>query len=59
MKLFVVRERTRVSEGLHDFITRRLHFVLGRFAPEVERVTAGRGCEWPARRNGQSLPHGS
>ena len=41
MKLLVVGERTRVSEGLHDFITRRLHFVLGRFAPEVERVTAG------------------
>jgi ribosome-associated translation inhibitor RaiA len=40
MKLLVVGERTRVSEGLHDFITRRLHFVLGRFAPEVERVTA-------------------
>ena len=40
MKLLVVGERTRVSEGLHDFITRRLHFVLGRFAPEIERVTA-------------------
>jgi putative sigma-54 modulation protein len=40
MKLLVVGERTSVSQGLHDFITRRLHFVLGRFAPEVERVTA-------------------
>ena len=40
MKLLVVGERTRVSEGLHDFMTRRLHFALGRFAPEVERVTA-------------------
>ena len=40
MKLIVGGETTRVSEGLHDFITRRLHFVLGRFAPEVERVTA-------------------
>ncbi len=36
MKLIVVGETTRVSEGLHDFITRRLHFVLGRFAPESE-----------------------
>ena len=40
MKLLVVGERASVSESLHDFITRRLHFVLGRFAPEVERVTA-------------------
>ena len=41
MKLLVVGERTSVSEGLHDFITRRLHFMLGRSAPEVERVTRG------------------
>ena len=40
MKLLVVGEKTMVSDGLHDFITRRLHVVLGRFAPEVERVTA-------------------
>ena len=40
MKLLVVGEKTSVSEGLHDFITRRLHFALGRFAPEIERVTA-------------------
>jgi ribosome-associated translation inhibitor RaiA len=40
MRLFVVGEKAGVGEGLHDFITRRLHFVLGRFAPEVERVTA-------------------
>lgn len=39
MKLLVVGEKTSVSEGLHDFITRRLHFALGRFAPEIERVT--------------------
>lgn len=39
MKLFVVGETTSVTEGLHDFIRRRLHFALGRFAPEVERVT--------------------
>ena len=40
MKLLVVGEKTRVSEGLHDFITRRLHFALGRFAPEIAGVTA-------------------
>ena len=40
MKLLVVGEKTSVSEDLHDFITRRLHFTLGRFAPEIERVTA-------------------
>ena len=40
VKLLVVGGRTSVSESLHDFITRRLHFVLGRFAPEIERVTA-------------------
>jgi ribosome-associated translation inhibitor RaiA len=40
VKLLVVGQRTGVTEELHDFITRRLHFALGRFAPEVERVTA-------------------
>ena len=40
MKLLVVGEKTSAPEGLHNFITRRLHFALGRFAPEVERVTA-------------------
>ena len=39
VKLLVVGEKSSVSEGLHDFITRRLHFVLGRFAREIERVT--------------------
>jgi len=40
VKLLVVGEKTSVTEGLHDLITRRLHFTLGRFAPEIERVTA-------------------
>ena len=40
MKLLVVGQRTNVTEDLREFITRRLHFALGRFAPQVERVTA-------------------
>jgi ribosome-associated translation inhibitor RaiA len=39
VKLIIVGEKTSSSTDLHDFITRRLHFALGRFAPEVERVT--------------------
>ena len=39
VKLIIVGERNSVSKDLHDFITRRLHFALGRFAPEIERVT--------------------
>ena len=39
MKLRVVGESISVSEGLRDFVTRRLEFALARFAPEVERVT--------------------
>jgi ribosome-associated translation inhibitor RaiA len=39
VKLLVIGEKSSVSEGLHDFITRRLCFVLGRFGPEIERVT--------------------
>ncbi len=39
MKLRVVGESISVSEGLRDFVTRRLEFALGRFTPEVERVT--------------------
>jgi putative sigma-54 modulation protein len=40
VKLLVVGQRRGVTEEVHDFITRRLHFALGRFAPQVERVTA-------------------
>ena len=40
MKLLVVGEKMRVRESLHDFVTRRLYFALGRFAPQIERVTA-------------------
>jgi putative sigma-54 modulation protein len=40
VKLLVVGEKTGVSEGLHDLVTRRLHFALGRFSPEIDRVTA-------------------
>lgn len=40
MKLLVVGQRTGVTEELREFIARRLHFALGRFAPRVERVTA-------------------
>lgn len=43
MKLLVVGERMRVRESLHDFVTQRLYFALGRFAPQVERVTARLG----------------
>ena len=39
MKLLVVGEKMRVSEGLHDFVTRRLSFALGCFAPEIDRIT--------------------
>ena len=39
VKLIIVGEKNSVREDLHDFITRRLHFALGRFAPEIERVT--------------------
>jgi len=40
VKLLVVGEKMRVRESLHDFVTRRLYFALGRFAPQIERVTA-------------------
>lgn len=40
MKLLVVGEKMRVRDSLHDFVTRRLYFALGRFAPRIERVTA-------------------
>jgi putative sigma-54 modulation protein len=40
VKLLIVGEKTGVSEGLHDLVTRRLYFALGRFSPEIERVTA-------------------
>ena len=43
MKLLVVGEKIRVSEGLHDFVTRRLYFALGRCSAEIERVTARMG----------------
>ena len=58
MKLLVVGEKTSLTEGLHDLITRRLHFTLGRFAPEIERVTANWRSQWPARWRGQTLPLG-
>lgn len=40
MKLLVVGQKKTVRESLHDFVTRRLYFALGRFAPQIERVTA-------------------
>lgn len=40
MKLLIVGRGTDVSEDLREFITRRIHFALGRFDPQVERVTA-------------------
>jgi putative sigma-54 modulation protein len=40
MKMLVVGEKISVSEGLHDFVTRRLYFALGRFSPEIESATA-------------------
>lgn len=40
MKLLVIGEKIKVTEGVHDFVTRRLHFALGRFLPQIERVTA-------------------
>lgn len=40
MKLLIVGRGTGVTENLREFITRRVHFALGRFAPHVERVTA-------------------
>lgn len=43
MKILVVGEKTRVSKGLHDYVTRRLYFALGRFSPEIERVTTRMG----------------
>jgi ribosome-associated translation inhibitor RaiA len=43
VKLLVVGEKTRASEGLHDFVTRRLYFALGRYAPEIDRVTTHLG----------------
>ena len=39
MKQRVVGESISVSEGLRNSVTRRLEFALGRFTPEVERVT--------------------
>ena len=39
MKLHVVGENMHVSEDVRDYVTRRLEFALGRFTPEVERVT--------------------
>ena len=39
MKLLIVGRGTGVSEDLREFITRRVHFALGRFASQVERVT--------------------
>jgi putative sigma-54 modulation protein len=43
VKLLVLGEKTRVSEGLHDFVTRRLYFALGRYSPEIDRVAAHLG----------------
>lgn len=40
MKLLIVGLGVGVTESLREFITRRVHFTLGRFAPQVERVTA-------------------
>ena len=39
MKLQIIGDKTRVSEPLHEFVARRLHFALGRFGPEIQRVT--------------------
>ncbi|MHB0961410.1 MAG: HPF/RaiA family ribosome-associated protein [Pirellulaceae bacterium] len=39
MKLRVVGESISVSEGLREFVARRLEYALGRFAPEIEYVT--------------------
>lgn len=39
MKLQIIGENTRIGETLHEFISRRLHFALGRFGPEIQRVT--------------------
>jgi ribosome-associated translation inhibitor RaiA len=38
--MVIVGIGTGVTEDLREFITRRLHFALGRFAPQLERVTA-------------------
>ncbi len=39
MKLQVVGQNMRINEALHDFVVRRFQFALGRFAPEIQRVT--------------------
>lgn len=43
MKLLVVGEKMRVRESDYDYVTRRLYFALGRFAPQIASVTAWLG----------------
>jgi ribosome-associated translation inhibitor RaiA len=40
MRVLVVGDRIRVRQDLRELVTRRLYFALGRFSPEIERVTA-------------------
>lgn len=39
MRLHVIGENMKINETLHDFVVRRMHFALGRFAPKIQRVT--------------------
>ncbi len=43
MNLQVIGKNTRISEALHDFLVRKLHFALGRFASEIKRITVRAG----------------
>jgi putative sigma-54 modulation protein len=48
VKLLVVGEKMRVRESQYDYVTRRLYFALGRFAPQIASVTACLGdCNGP------------
>jgi len=39
MQLRIYGVNYTLDDGLKDFITRRLHFALGRFAPRISRLT--------------------
>ncbi len=43
MQMFLCGERIKLGEELREYITRRLHFALGRFSPAIRRVNVRAG----------------
>ena len=59
MQLSIHGKSVNLTDSFREYITRRLHFALGRFAPGIaSRLGQGRGRQWCSRRNRQEMQRG-